>query len=89
MTCLSTLNSIDLLMAPVGTEPHRSKNRRAGVATSGVALQGPAEDEQQEAEEWPQSVWPSRKKQCARDGDGSVQKDGCKGGGVQALSPNT
>ena len=73
----------------VGTEPHRSKNRRAGVATSGVALQGPAEDEQQEAEEWPQSVWPSRKKQCARDGDGSVQKDGCKGGGVQALSPNT
>ena len=27
----------------VGTEPHRSNNRSAGVATTGVALQGPAE----------------------------------------------
>ena len=33
----------------VGTEPHRSKDRSAGVATTGVALQGPAEGEQQEA----------------------------------------
>ena len=73
----------------MGTKPHRSKGRSAGVATAGVALQGPVEDEQQEAEEWPQSVWPSRKKQCARDGDSSVQKDGCKGGGVQTLSPDT
>ena len=27
----------------MGTEPHRSNNRSAGVATTGVALQGPAE----------------------------------------------
>ena len=33
----------------VGTKPHRSKGRSAGVATSGVALQGPAGDARQEA----------------------------------------
>ena len=33
----------------VGTEPHRSNNRSAGVATTGVALQGPAEGAQQDA----------------------------------------
>ena len=29
-------------MQDVGTKPHRSEDRSAGVATTGVALQGPA-----------------------------------------------
>ena len=37
------------MITSVGTEPHRSNNRSAGVATTGVALQGPAEGAQQDA----------------------------------------
>ena len=73
----------------VGTKPHRSEDRSAGVATTGVALQGPAGDVQQEARKksghnrcGPQvAVCKDTRKLCARDV--------CKGGGVQALSPNT
>ena len=73
----------------MGTKPHRSEDRSAGVATTGVALQGPAGDVQQEARKksghnrcGPQvAVCKDTRKLCARDV--------CKGGGVQALSPNT
>ena len=70
----------------MGTEPHRSKDRSAGVATTGVALQGPAEDVEQEAGKRVATIGVALKRAVCK-GSSCVQEDGCKGGGVQALSP--
>ena len=57
----------------VGTEPHRSNNRSAGVATTGVALQGPAEGAQQEAGKRVATIGVALKEAVCKGGSGSVQ----------------
>ena len=57
----------------VGTEPHRSKDRSAGVATTGVALQGPAEGAQQEAGKRVATIGVALKEAVCKGGSGSVQ----------------
>ena len=70
----------------VGTEPHRSNNRSAGVATTGVALQGPAEGAQQDAGKRVATIGVALKEAVCKRGSSSVQEDGCKGGSVQDAS---
>ena len=67
----------------VGTEPHRSEDRSAGVATTGVALRRQTASSQQAARQ-PAGCWTKELKQCARTKSGVQEsRKQCARGGVQ------